>query len=67
MNECTNEVAEAACEILELIRNASNQQLSPQEEYLLVNQVWTILCEKPKSDFDSRLQVCPNLLMNIYF
>jgi hypothetical protein len=50
------EAADAACEILEIIRSASLSKTSQSEESMLSKQVWSVLCRQP-SDVDSKLGV----------
>ena len=48
---------DAACEALELIRSASEDELTADDEYLLAKQVWSIL-GRANENPSSRLQVC---------
>jgi hypothetical protein len=52
----TDSAADAACEILEIIRSASLSKTSPAEEKMLSKRVWAVLCRQP-SDVDSKLGV----------
>ncbi len=51
-----SDAANAACEILEIIRGASLSKNPPADESKLAAQVWAVLCRQP-SDVDSKLEV----------